>query len=96
MDAFRSGLYKMTSAPRERDWEPRIRRLEDVLASAGELLRQASNVAQRNAVDIQALTQGMDALQQRVDSLAAASERHDRILDYLLRRETGETGDDLR
>lgn len=79
----------MTSAPRERDWEPRIRHLEDVLASAGELLLQASNVAQRNAVDIQALTQ-------RVDSLTAASERHDRILDYLLRRETGETGDDLR
>ncbi|MEM1291977.1 MAG: hypothetical protein AAGH67_10935 [Cyanobacteria bacterium P01_H01_bin.162] len=79
----------MTSAPRERDWEPRIRRLEDVLASAGEFLLQASNVAQRNAVDIQALTQ-------RVDSLTAASERHDRILDYLLRRETGETGDDLR
>ena len=89
MDAFRSGLHKMTSAPRERDWEPRIRHLEDVLASAGELLLQASNVAQRNAVDIQALTQ-------RDDSLTAASERHDRILDYLLRRETGETGDDLR
>ena len=78
----------MTSTPHERDWEPRIRRLEDVLASAGELLLQASNVAQRNAVDIQALTQ-------RIDSLAAASERHDRILDYLLRRETGETSEDV-
>ncbi|MGD1943150.1 MAG: hypothetical protein ACFB0G_17785 [Leptolyngbyaceae cyanobacterium] len=79
----------MTSAQPDRDWEQRVRRLEDVLSSAGELLLQASNVAQRNAVDIQALTQ-------RVDSLAAASERHDRILDYLLRRETGETGDDFR
>ena len=75
-------------SPRERDWEPRIRRLEDVLTSARELLRQASNVAQRNAVDIQALTQ-------RIDSLAAASEQHDRILDYLLRRETGETSEDV-
>ena len=74
----------MTSTPHERDWEPRIRRLEDVLASAGELLLQASNVAQRNAVDIQ-----------RIDSLAAASEQHDRILDYLLRRETGETSEDV-
>ena len=64
-------------------------KLRLAISNAGELLLQASNVAQRNAVDIQALTQ-------RVDSLAAASERHDRILDYLLRRETGETGDDLR
>ena len=64
-------------------------KLRLAISNAGELLLQASNVAQRNAVDIQALTQ-------RVDSLAAASERHDRILDYLLRRETGETGDDFR
>ena len=64
-------------------------KLRLAISNAGELLLQASNVAQRNAVDTQALTQ-------RVDSLAAASERHDRILDYLLRRETGETGDDFR
>ena len=29
-------------------------------------------------------------MSQRVNSLAAASERHDRILDYLLKREVGD------
>lgn len=57
-------------------------RVEEVLSSAGDLLLQASVIAQQNAAAI-------DRLGQRVDSLTAASEQHDRILDYLLRREAG-------
>ncbi|NET37399.1 MAG: hypothetical protein F6K19_36135 [Cyanothece sp. SIO1E1] len=34
------------------------------------------------------ITQMLRQLTERVDSLAASSERHDRILDYLLRRDS--------
>ncbi|NET39400.1 MAG: hypothetical protein F6K19_46780 [Cyanothece sp. SIO1E1] len=34
------------------------------------------------------ITQAIRQLTKRVDSLAASSERHDRILDYLLRRDS--------
>ncbi|MEM9486839.1 MAG: hypothetical protein AAGA83_24460 [Cyanobacteria bacterium P01_F01_bin.116] len=94
----------MTSSRPGSNLEQRLNQLEVLMDSAGRLLIQASDVAQRNAadiealtrniqrnaIDIQALTQRMDSLTQRVDSLTAASERHDRILDYLLRREAGE------
>ncbi|NEP19479.1 MAG: hypothetical protein F6J97_21735 [Leptolyngbya sp. SIO4C1] len=80
----------------------RMDRLEATLRSAGDLLLQASALAQRNteniqrnAESIQALTQRIDglaaasqSLAERLNSLTAASERHDRILDYLLRKET--------
>ncbi|RZM82043.1 hypothetical protein [Leptolyngbya iicbica] len=62
-----------------------------------ETLSNVAAVTQRNALDIDALTQDIRrnaadirAMSQRVDSLAAAGERHDRILDYLLRREAGD------
>lgn len=101
----------MTSAQPRDDLEARLSRLEALMTSAGNLLIQASNLAQRNAADIDAITQtvnrtaqivdrtariaerntaSIQALTQRVDSLTAASERHDRILDYLLRREAGD------
>lgn len=66
--------------------ENRMDRVEATLASAGELLLKATALSQRNAEDIQALTQ-------RVNSLAAASEQHDRILDYLLKKEAGDQND---
>ena len=55
-----------------------------------EILNRVVAVTQRNAQNIEALTQENRAVSQRVASLAAASERHDRILDYLLRREAGD------
>jgi len=55
-----------------------------------EILNRAVAVTERNARNIEALTQENRAVSQRVASLAAASERHDRILDYLLRREAGD------
>ena len=66
-------------------------RAEALLLSAGETIQQASALAQRNAMAIDALTVRIEALTDRVDSLAASGERHDRILDYLIRRE-GEPG----
>ncbi len=79
--------------------ESRMDRVEEVLTSAGDFLLQASALAQQNAVAIYPLTQridqnavNIDRLDQfvdnpavRIDSFAAASERHDCILDYLLR-----------
>lgn len=50
--------------------ENRLDRLGSVLSSAGEFLLQTSELAQQNTVAI--------------DRLVSASERHDRILDYLL------------
>jgi uncharacterized coiled-coil protein SlyX len=88
--------------------ESRMNRVEEVLSSAGDLLLQASNVAQQNAVRmdrlegllvetfevtqrnsqaIDRLGEKIDRLTDRVDSLAASGERHDRILDYLIRRD---------
>jgi len=55
-----------------------------------ENLNRVVAVTQRNAQNIEELTQESRAVSQRVASLAAASERHDRILDYLLRREAGD------
>ncbi|MGD1859846.1 MAG: hypothetical protein ACFB0E_07735 [Leptolyngbyaceae cyanobacterium] len=59
-----------------------------------ETLVNVVTVTQRNALNIDALTQDIRrnaadirAMSQRVNSLAAANERNDRILDYLLRRE---------
>ncbi|MGD1932321.1 MAG: hypothetical protein ACFB12_25790 [Leptolyngbyaceae cyanobacterium] len=66
--------------------------------STQETLSRVVSVTERNAADIEALTQDIRrnaadirTMSQRVDSLAAASERHDRILDYLLKREVGDT-----
>jgi hypothetical protein len=59
-----------------------------------EILNRAVAVTERNARNIEALTQENRAVSQRVDSLAAASKRHDRILDYLLRREAGDIDPD--
>ncbi|MDB9527935.1 hypothetical protein PN498_18220 [Oscillatoria sp. CS-180] len=73
----------MTSAQPSDSSEDRLSQLEDLMLSAGRLLTQAANLAQANARDIAALTQ-------RVDSLTAAVEQHDRVLDYLLRREAGD------
>jgi hypothetical protein len=71
--------------------------VREAFESAREVLIRASAVAERNALDIEALTEDIRrnaadirAMSRRVDSLAAASERHDRILDYLLRREAGD------
>jgi predicted transcriptional regulator len=54
-----------------------IDRLAERIDRNFSFLLQASDLAQQNTIAI-------DRLTQRVDSLAAASERHDRILDYLL------------
>ena len=101
----------MTNPQPGNDLGNRINTLKALMMSAGRVLTQASEVAQRNASNIKALTQDvrrnagdiqaltqymstltiqMSTLTQRVDSLTAASERHDRILDYLLRREAGD------
>ena len=87
----------MTNAQSNDDIERRLSRLESLMNSAGELLIRAANVAERNALDIESLTQdirrnAVDIRRNAIDiqALAAASERHDRILDYLLRREAGE------
>lgn len=69
------------------DIESRLTRLEDLMNSAGELLIRAANVAERNALDIESLTQQIRRNATDIRALTAASERHDRILDYLLRRE---------
>ena len=62
-----------------------------------ETLNRVVVVTERNTSNIEALTQDIrrnaadiQTMSQRVDSLAAASERHDRILDYLLKREVGD------
>ena len=62
-----------------------------------ETLNRVVVVTERNTSNIEALTQDIrqnaadiQSMSQRVDSLAAASERHDRILDYLLKREVGD------
>ena len=78
--------------------EDRLDRLESVLVSAGEFLQQASQLAQQNTQAIDQLTVKVDRnteaigqLTVKIDSLAAASERHDRILDYLLGQQRGES-----
>jgi chromosome segregation ATPase len=81
--------------------ENRMDRVERVLSSAGDLLLQATAAIRSNAEAIDGLTQKIDTLTNRVDgiaekmdvltdrvnSLAASNEQHERILDYLLRRE---------
>lgn len=73
----------MTSAQPADNHEERIRRLEELMISLGSLTTEISRLAQRNSSDL-------DRLTMRVNSLAAASERTERILDYLLRREAGD------
>ena len=73
----------MTSAQPADNHEERIRRLEDLMISLGALTQEVSRLAQRNSSDL-------DQLTERVNSLAAGSERQERILDYLLRREAGD------
>ncbi|NEQ45692.1 MAG: hypothetical protein F6K00_19970 [Leptolyngbya sp. SIOISBB] len=72
------------------DMAPQLDCVESLLNSAGELLTQASRIAERNALDIEAITQETRRNAVDIRALTAASERHDRILDYLLRREAGE------
>lgn len=78
--------------------ENRMDRVEEVLTSAGNFLMQASELTRQNAGDINLLTQRitdshstlnqkLEELTERVNSLAASSERHDRILDYLIKRD---------
>jgi hypothetical protein len=73
----------------------------DQMLAAFDTVRETSSnavaVTQRNALNIDALTQDIRrnaadirAMSQRVDTLAAAGERHDHILNYLLRREAGD------
>ncbi len=80
----------MTNAQSNDDIERRLNRVESLLNSAGELLIQASRIAERNALDIEAIAQETRRNAVDIRALTAASERHDRILDYLLRREAGE------
>ncbi|MEL6490094.1 MAG: hypothetical protein AAFV85_18210 [Cyanobacteria bacterium J06634_6] len=86
------------------DIESRLSRLEEIFVSAGEYITHTSQLAQanteaidRNIASIDVLIQRMDRLTQtvdrvvnRIDSLTAASERHDRILDYLLGQQTND------
>ncbi|MGD1859561.1 MAG: hypothetical protein ACFB0E_06270 [Leptolyngbyaceae cyanobacterium] len=65
-------------------------RILALFGTAQETLNRVAAVTERNALDIEALKQEGRALDKRIDSLTAASERHDRILDYLLRREAGD------
>jgi len=46
--------------------------------------------AERNALDIEALTQDIRRNASDIRALLAASEQHERILDYRLRREAGD------
>ena len=59
--------------------EDRLDRVEELLISAGEFLQSASV--------------RIDRVSERLDSLTASGERHDRILDYLLKRDADNTGD---
>lgn len=74
--------------------EARMDRIEATLASAGELILKTitaiegtHQLIQSNAQAIDALAQRIDSLTVRVDSIAASNEQHERILDYLLRKE---------
>jgi methyl-accepting chemotaxis protein len=52
-------------------------------------LRDLTVEISRVTHNLNQLTERVDQVTMRVDSLAAASERFDRILDYLLRRDGG-------
>lgn len=80
----------MTNGQPNDDIESRLSRLENLMSSAGELLVRAANVAERNALDIESLTQQIRRNATDIRALTAAGERHDRILEYLLRREAGD------
>ena len=64
--------------------EGAMNRVEVALARTGEFLQQASALVQENAGRMDRVEVAIDRLTDRIDSLTAASERHDRILDYLL------------
>ncbi|MEM8505363.1 MAG: hypothetical protein AAF716_19695 [Cyanobacteria bacterium P01_D01_bin.1] len=71
--------------------ENRMDRVEAALVSASDFVTQGSAIIQnvllvteRTAALTERNAEAITRLTQRVDSLAAASERHDRILDYLL------------
>jgi uncharacterized protein YpuA (DUF1002 family) len=55
-----------------------------------EVLNRVVAVTERNALDIEALTQDIRRNASDIRALSAANEQHDRILDYLLRREAGD------
>jgi len=55
-----------------------------------EILNRVVAVTERNALDIEALTQDIRRNASDIRALSAASEQHERILDYLLRREAGD------
>lgn len=55
-----------------------------------EVLNRVVAVTERNALDIEALTQDIRRNAADIRSSSAASEQHERILDYLLRREAGD------
>ncbi|MEM9118205.1 MAG: hypothetical protein AAGD09_10025 [Cyanobacteria bacterium P01_F01_bin.56] len=67
-----------------------IERLEDNMGRLENNMGRLENNMGRLENNMNALVQQMSALTRRVDSLAAAGERQDRILDYLLRREAGD------
>ena len=78
--------------------EDRLDRVEELLLTTGNYLQEGVALARLNAAAIDQLTpkldriaerqdrnaEAIDRLTVRIDSLTAASERHDRILDYLL------------
>ena len=57
------------------------------IEQTSENLDRASEMTIEFRADMRRLTEKIDALTTRVDSLAAASERHDASLDYLIKRD---------
>lgn len=66
-----------------------INRVGEYQVQAFQGLRDLTVEINRVAHNLNQLTERVDQVNARVDSLAAASERFDRILDYLLRRDGG-------
>ncbi|WP_204138410.1 hypothetical protein [Halomicronema sp. CCY15110] len=59
----------------------------------GNHLDQLTTQVEQLSAYVSQVTQRVDQVTQRVDSLAAASERFDRIMDYLLKREDEDAAD---
>ena len=71
--------------------EERLNRAEEVLVGwverSTEQFQRIDQTLDRVVDTLDRFSERMDRLGERVDSLAASSERHDRILDYLIKRD---------
>ncbi|NET36633.1 MAG: hypothetical protein F6K19_32160 [Cyanothece sp. SIO1E1] len=64
------------------------------LAEITQIVKQTNERLGQLTTRVDTLTEQVGGLTERVDSLATSSERHDRILDYLLRRERNGNSED--